>query len=152
MKRRWNSLLWAGFLLVLAGLVSYIPLFALFPITRDLPWVNLLLFAGGGVLLGIGLLRSFKQPDIYRGKILGSILAFLSAIGIALFAYGLLYEARNLPASAAAPRIGEKAPDFSLPDQAGKTVTLAQLLSVAPAGSASARANGVLLIFYRGYW
>jgi len=41
MKRRWNISLWVGFFLVVLGLVSYVPFFALFPITRDIRWVNL---------------------------------------------------------------------------------------------------------------
>ena len=36
----------------------------------------------------------------------------------------------------------EKAPNFSLPDQNGKPVALADLLSP----------NGAILIFYRGHW
>src|SRR5580765_4878510 len=149
MKRRWNLSLWTGFLIVLAGLGSYIPFFALFPITRDFPWANLLLLAIGGVLLCAGLIRAFKLPEVYRGKIFGSVMAVLSIAGISLFAYGLLYEARQIPPATAAPRAGQKAPDFTLPDQDGKAVTLANLLSSGPAGTANAKANGVLLIFYR---
>jgi len=152
MKRRCNLLLWIGFFIVLFGLGSYIPLFALFPVTRDFPWANLLLLAIGGVLLCAGLIRAFKQPEVYRGKIFGSILAVLSIAGISLFAYGLFYEARQLPSATAAPRIGQKAPDFTLPDQNGKAVTLADLLSSGPTGTAKARANLVLLVFYRGHW
>jgi peroxiredoxin len=54
------------------------------------------------------------------------------------------------------------APDFTLPDQDGRPVSLAQLLTaspdaVAPAGAgapadAVQKANGVVLVFYRGYW
>ncbi len=152
MKRCWNLSLWAGFLLVVAGVLSYIPIFALFPITRDFPWANLLLFLAGGVLLGRGLLRAFQQPELYRGKILGSILTALSVAVVSLFVFGVFYEFRQVPASAAAPRVGQKAPDFTLPDQNGKPVALAELLSSPPPGAGSARANGVLLIFYRGHW
>jgi len=31
-------------------------------------------------------------------------------------------------------------------------VTLAELLASGPTGAAGAKANGVLLIFYRGHW
>ena len=82
MRRRWNFSLWAGFILVVIGLVSYVPFFALFPTTRDFPWVNLLLFVAGGTLLVSGLRRAYREPQIYRGKILGPILSVLSLAGI----------------------------------------------------------------------
>ena len=37
MKRKWNWPIWAGFVVAVAGLVSY-DFFAQFPITRDFPW------------------------------------------------------------------------------------------------------------------
>ena len=142
MKRRWNWPLWAGFLLALAGLFSY-AVFAQFPITRDFPWANLLLFGAGGILLILGLARAFGRPQLYRGKIFGSILAILSLLAFALFGYGAFYLVRQMPVSAGAPRVGEKAPEFTLPDQNGKLVALPDLLS----GS-----RGAVLIFYRGHW
>jgi hypothetical protein len=149
-KRRWNVSLWAGFILVLAGLFSYLPIFIQFPITRDFPWVNLLILASGFVFLGRGLARAYKESHLYRGKIFGPLLTLLSLAGTGFFLYGLLYVVKQLPAATGAPRVGAQAPIFSLPDQNGKTVTLAGLLN--PAASASKKANAVLLIFYRGHW
>jgi len=148
-KRRWNWALWVGFLVVVAGLLSYVPVFVNFPLTRDFPWVNLLMFAGGLALLGVGLARAFRNPAEYRGRIFGPALTLLAVAGIGFFCYGLLYVARDLPASAAAPRVGAKAPDFTLTDQDGKPVALADLIGTSPAGG---RANGAVLIFYRGFW
>jgi hypothetical protein len=150
-KKHWNWPLWAGFLFALAALFSY-AFFVRFPITRDFPWVNLLLFAVSGVLLAIGLIRAFRQSELYRGKILGSLFAVLSLLGFALFAYGTLYVVRQLPPAPEAPRIGQKAPDFTLPDQGGKPTALADLLASAQAGTTTGIPNAVLLIFYRGYW
>ncbi|PYJ44372.1 MAG: hypothetical protein DME86_00595 [Verrucomicrobia bacterium] len=142
MKRRWNWPLWTGFLLALAGLFSY-AVFAQFPITRDFPWANLLLFASGGILLVLGLGRAFGRPQVYRGKMFGPILAVLSLLAFTLFDYGVLYELRQMPASAGAPRVGEKVTEFTLPDQNGKAVALTDLLS---------SSDGAVLIFYRGHW
>ena len=144
MKRSWNWSLWLGFVVVVLALFSY-QFFVLFPITRDFPWVNLLLFAIGGLLLGLGLFRAYGHPAAYRGKIFGPLLTVLSLLMFGLFAYGLFFIARQMPPSTGAPQVGQKAPDFAVVDQDGNRVELNDLLS-----SPSTRA--VLLIFYRGYW
>ncbi len=154
MKRRWNLSLWAGFLVILAALISYLPLFVRFPITRDLPWANLLLFAAGGGLLAIGLKRAFRQPELYRGKVSGTILGTLSVIVFGFFVFGIFYGGKQLPPSKGAPQIGQKAPDFTLLDKDGNPVTLSALLA-SPGGSAAGgtiKTSAVVLIFYRGYW
>ena len=151
MKRSWNWSLWIGFFFVLAGFLSY-TFFARFPITRDFPWANFLLFGVGGIFLLVGLIRAFGKPQHYRGRIVGPILAALSVVVFGFFSYLIFYELRQLPASTRGPRVGERAPAFTLPDQDNNQVSLADLLS-APASSAStAKANAVLLIFYRGFW
>jgi hypothetical protein len=142
MKRQWNLSLWIGFLFVLAGFLSY-TFFARFPVTRDFPWANLILFCFGGILLVVGLFRAFGNPRAYRGKIFGSILTLLSVLMIGLFSYVIFYELRQVPASTGAPRVGQTAPDFILLDQNEQPVGLGDLLS----GS-----KGVVLIFYRGFW
>jgi hypothetical protein len=141
MKRRWNWTLWVGFLLSVAGLFSYL-FFAQFPITRDFPWANLLLFGAGGIFLLVGLVRAFGRPQVYRGKIFGSIFTALALLAFAFFAYEIFYVLRQVPLSAQAPRVGEKAPAFTLPDQTGNQIALTNLLSP----------NGAVLIFYRGHW
>ncbi|MGH9957005.1 MAG: histidine kinase dimerization/phospho-acceptor domain-containing protein [Pyrinomonadaceae bacterium] len=78
--------------------------------------------------------------------------SFAAAFGVLLLA-GLLFMifvmGSWLPASAGAPQVGQKAPDFTLTDSNNKPVTLAQLLSE-PINNKPPK--GVLLIFYRGYW
>ncbi len=148
MQKRFNMSLWAGFLVILAGLFSY-AFFLRFPSTRDFPWVNLLMFLVGEVLLILGIVRAFRRPAEFRGKIVGPILEALGALAIGFFAFGVFVHARDLPRSESAPRVGEKAPDFTLPDKEGRPVTFSSLLT-SPTGAAKTRA--VLLIFYRGYW
>jgi hypothetical protein len=128
MKRRWNWPIWIGFFFIVGGLFSY-GLFARFPITRDFPWANFLLFGIGAALLITGLFRAFGRPQVYHGKIFGSIFAVIAVLVVAFFSYEIFYALRQVPASAGAPRVGQKAPDFILLDQNGKLVGLGDLLS-----------------------
>jgi AhpC/TSA family len=148
-KRRPNVALWLGFLLSVVAFLSYVPVFARYPITRDMPWANFLLFGLALIFLFVGLRRAFAQPGVYRGKILGPILATLSGAGLAFFCLLIFSLSKRLPPSIQAPKVGQKAPDFALPDTNGATVSLASLLST---NDPSHPTKGVVLIFYRGYW
>jgi cytochrome oxidase Cu insertion factor (SCO1/SenC/PrrC family) len=101
-----------------------------------------LVFGIGAALLLTGLFRAFGRPQLYRGKIFGSIFTAIALLLFSFFSYEIFYVLKQVPLSAQAPRVSEKAPEFSLPDQNGKQVALADLLSP----------NGAVLIFYRGYW
>src|ERR1051326_5230882 len=120
MKRRRNILIWAGFAVAVVALVSYTPLFAQFPVTRDVPWANYLLFAVAICLLAVGLKRAFKEPQVYRGKITGSILGILSVLMLAFFCFVIFYAGEQVPASLDAPRPGQPAAPFSAFDANGK--------------------------------
>jgi hypothetical protein len=140
--KSWNWSLWIGFLFALAGFLSY-AFFAQFPVTRDFPWANLLLFAVGGILLVLGLFRAFGKPRGYRGKIFGPILVTLGILMFTFFSYVFFYQLRQVPSSTGAPRVGQKAPDFTLSDQDGKDVPLLDLVT---------KSKAVAVIFYRGFW
>jgi hypothetical protein len=146
MKRRWNWPIWVGFVVAVAGLFSY-EFFAQFPSTRDFPWADFLLFGIGIALLIFGLFRAFGRPQLYRGKIFGSIFTAIAVLCLAFFSYVIFYVLHQVPASAGAPHVGQKAPDFLLLDQNGKPVGLGDLLR-GPSGPPKA----VALIFYRGFW
>ena len=136
--RRLNWPLWTGFLLSLAAFFSYFLFFYQFPITRDVPWVSFLLFAVAIVLLIVGLRRAQRKVVPWIVTIAGT--------GVAVFfCLAVLVATRQLPPSAGAPDVGQKAPDFTLPDTARHPVTLSALV-------AQPNTKGVLLVFYRGYW
>ena len=143
MKPRRNILNWAGFAIILVALVSYLPFFALFPATRDIPWANYLLFLIGGALLAVGVMRAFGDPEHYRGKISGSILASLSALLFAFFVVSITYFSKQLPPAETALGVNQKAPPFALVDTGGKQLSSADLLK---------DHRGLVVLFYRGYW
>jgi len=149
--RRFNWPLWLGFLLTLAAFLTYFLIFVQFPVTRDFPWLNLLLFVGAAVLLFAGLRRGFASdhPHPTRAKIVSALVATVSVLVIVLFVFTIFIGGRWLPASKGAPQVGQRAPEFSLPDTMGKQVSLNELLTSPIEGNAP---KGVLLIFYRGWW
>ncbi len=148
---KFNWQIWAGFLLSLFAAFSYPSIFVQYPITRDFPWVSLLLFAISLILLFLGLRRAFsadrKHPRLSKAG--GVILATLGVAVAALFLFGWFVFARQLPASQGAPHVGQTAPDFTLPDTTSKPVSLSELLSIPINGKAP---RGALIVFYRGYW
>jgi AhpC/TSA family len=146
--RRFNWPLWLGFVLSVVTFFSYFAVFVWFPVTRDFPWANLLLFAVAAVLLFVGVRRAFAG-DRRRSKIVAAIVTSLGVVVIASFLFAFFVAARWLPASKGAPQVGQKAPDFTLNDTSGKAVSLNELLSTPING---APPKGVLLVFYRGYW
>ena len=149
--KRINWPLWLGFLVTLAAFLSYFFIFVEFPLTRDFPWANLVLFLIAGVLLVMGLRRGFAadRPHPIRSRIVSSIFSLLSVAVFAMFIFIFFIGGRWLPASKGAPQVGQRVPEFTLPDTSGKQVSLNELLTTPINGNAP---KGVLLIFYRGYW
>jgi hypothetical protein len=138
MTRRFNTPLWSGLIIALAGIFSYIFLFVRWPITRDVPWTSFVMFAIALVLLWIG----FRRAD---RKLVPSIVMVIGIGLMSLFTVGTLVVTKMLPASHGAPAVGQTAPDFTLPDTNRQAVTLSRLF-------AAPGSKGVVLIFYRGYW
>ena len=155
--KRLNWQIWIGFLLSIFAFLSYPLVFVNWPVTRNFPWANLLLFAIAAILLFIGVRRAFA-PDRRRiSKIVSSVLATLSVLVLGMFIFVAFVASRWLPASTGAPQVGQKAPEFTLVDANNKPVSLSELLSSpiasVPLSAGGPRApKGVLLIFYRGYW
>jgi AhpC/TSA family len=144
MTRQRNFLPLGGFLVCLVGFVSYFVLFVRFPVTRDLPWASWLLFAAGLALAVAGVARAFRRPETYRGRILGPVLGVLSLAVVGFFLFATLVATRQMPAAPNVPKVGQKAPTFTLPDSQGRPVALQELVGPGK--------PWIVLIFYRGYW
>jgi hypothetical protein len=152
-QRNWMPL--AGFLLALAALFSNAGFFLGLHVEKAIPLLSLALAAAALVCAVVGVMRAFRQPQVYGGKISGSILGVLSLL-LCVLAGGAFISSRALPAAGTAPQIGQKVPDFTLADTNGKNVSLGELLSVSPsavpAAASAVAPKAVLLVFYRGYW
>lgn len=144
---RRNSALWLGLLLFLLAIFSNAFSFVHLS-SHTTPWLNLVLPILALLVLLVGVVRAFRQPQIYRGKIWGTIVAVLSLL-ICVGSVFFFMVARSVPRSSGAPQIGQRVPDFTLPDSTGQTVSLSQLFAATPGG---APPKAVLLVFYRGYW
>ena len=147
--KRLNWLPWAGLLLSLVALFSYPFVFVRWPVTRDFPWVNLLIFAFAAVLLWFGIRRAFAAGRRWISKIAAFVVTALSVAMLGFFLFTAFVASHWLPAAHGAPQVGQKAPDFTLADINDKPVSLSEVLSTPLNGKAP---KGVLLIFYRGYW
>jgi hypothetical protein len=129
--------LWSGLALTVFAFISYPILFARWPVTRDLPWVNLIFFAIALALLYIGFRRASR-------KVVPVITTVAGTAIFTLFVVSVFVLFKQMPAAGNAPHVGSRAPEFALLDANRRPVSLTQLVASSP--------RGVLLIFYRGYW
>jgi alpha-beta hydrolase superfamily lysophospholipase len=103
------------------------------PAIRNHPPLYLAGFALGAAIAAVAVWRSARWPNI-------TALA-LSAALLVLGAYFNFIFAR-LPAAGVVLKVGEAAPDFTLPDATGAATTLSTFRDQRP----------VVLVFYRGDW
>ncbi len=150
-QRKRSYHVWIGFLLCVIGFLSYPFFFARYPITRDVPWVNFLILAAGLVFVALGLWRAFGRSQKYKGRVAGSILGVLSFALVGMFCFAIFFAAKQLPKSARAPKVGDKAPEFLLKDVNHQQTSLASLFAT-PLPKTQKPPKGVFLVFYRGYW
>jgi hypothetical protein len=173
--RRRNWAPWFGLLLALVALLSNAGFFMALPGQRAIPWLSIALAIVALVCAVVGIMRAFRQPQVYGGKVSSSILGVVSLLICGLVAVASI-TSRALPVAANAPQVGQKVPDFTLADTKGNRISLDQLLGKAsPSVPASSNTTGqanpgglspitaidmstttptkaVLLVFYRGYW
>jgi hypothetical protein len=147
--KRINWQVSTGFLLSLIAAFSYPFVFVRWPITREFPWANLVLFAIAFAFLFFGLRRAFKPDKRIVSKIFSSLAAGFGVFLLGALLFMFYVMGSWLPASSGAPQVGHKAPEFTLTGMNDKPVTLAQLLTE-PFNDKPPK--GVLLVFYRGYW
>ena len=119
-------------LVSLAAIAGYI-VFLRVPAVRNHPGLYLVAFAIATAIAGAATWRAARWPNFVA---LGLSVALLILGGVFNFVLA------RIPAAPAVLRVGEPAPDFTLPDAAGAPVSLASFRDRTP----------VVLVFYRGYW
>ena len=130
MIRYWPALL--SVLLSLGAIVGYVA-FLRMPVVRNHPELYLVAFALATLIAAAASWRAARWPNV--------VALALSAVLLVLGGYFNFVLAR-VPATATALKIGEPAPDFTLADATGASVSLASFRDRMP----------VVLVFYRGYW
>jgi len=119
-------------LLSLAAIGGYI-VFLRVPAVRNHPALYLVAFAIATAIAGVATWRAARWPNFVA---LGLSVALLILGGVFNFVLA------KIPASPTVLRVGEPAPDFTLPDASGAPVSLASFRDRTP----------VVLVFYRGSW
>ena len=120
-------------ILVSLGAIAGYVAFLRVPTVRNHPELYLVAFALATLIAAAASWRAARWPNI--------VALALSAVLLVLGGYFNFVLAR-VPATATALKIGEPAPDFTLADATGASVSLASFRDRMP----------VVLVFYRGYW
>ena len=140
MTRQRNWAPWFGLLLALVAMLSNAGFFLGFPGQRAIPWLSVALAIAALVCAAVGIMRAFRQQQVYSGKVSSSILGVLSLLICGLVAIAAV-TSRALPSSSAAPQVGQKVPDFTLADTSGNKVSLDQLLGKGKGDGGAVPAN-----------
>lgn len=135
-----RALPWLGPLVTFAAVVSYFTVFARDPALRDVPWLNLPLALAGVALSIAGLARAWPRGGPWRR--LTACAGLTVSLGLAaLFVAYVFVISALLPQPERRTLELVEAPDFTLSDESGRAVRLAEL-----------RGRKVVLVFYRGFW
>jgi len=119
-------------IVALGTLATYVGLFGVAAV-RNHPEGYVIGFAAATALAALALARSRRWP--------AWVALGLSVVLLAGGAWVNFVVAR-VPATPTVLRVGERPPDFTLPDALGRPVSLADYRGTRP----------VVLVFYRGYW
>src|SRR4051794_30512229 len=128
-QRNWAP--WIAVLLALAAFLSNAGFFLGVPGQRAIPWLSVTLAIAALVSAVIGVMRAYRQPQVYGGKVSSSILGVVSLLICGVVALTAI-TSRALPAATNAPQVGQKVPDFTLADTHGIKLSLGQLLGNEP--------------------
>ena len=133
----WSKL---GLPVVLLGFLSYFMVFAKYPLTRDVPWVNLPI-----MLIGLWMAWKYRwrnrKARLTRTRIFSSLLLTGSILIVALFCFYVFVYSYQLPKADSGLAVQQQPAAFTLKDHQGNDISLADY-----------RGKNLIISFYRGYW
>jgi hypothetical protein len=150
-KRPRNPALWLGLAVAFAATLCNLVLFLNPPAQGLIPWLSLVLAIVAIGFIALGVKGLFKQSRTIASRALGVFVGLLSLL-LSAGSIFISVHARAVPPSTDAPQVGQMAPDFTLPDSNNQPLSLMQLFAPGPGNPAAVVPDGVLLVFYRGYW
>ncbi len=127
-------LLLLSVLVAIGAVAAYVLLFPV-AIIRNHPEGYVIAFALAAALAALGVARAQR-----RRWPAWLVLGFMGLVLVAGAWFN--FVAARVPATPTALHVGERAPDFTLPDATGRPVSLADYRGKKP----------VVIVFYRGYW
>ena len=138
---RWWVPVVAAVIALALGLVPYILLTATATLPsplRNNPWPMELAAGIATAAVVLIAIRAYREKRLRAAATVCAALATLGTAAFVLFVHVATYALPPAPKELA---VGTTAPDFTLPDEEGRPVTLA-----------SFRGQPTLLVFYRGSW
>jgi hypothetical protein len=128
------AMVWLGPVLALVAVASYFTVFVNWPVTRDVPWVNLILLAAALGASIAGLRRSRRRVLAAGGLVLTLFLGGFFVWYCYVFSY-------DMPGAELALDVGAPVPAIALRDDHDQDVELSALA-----------ADKLVLVFFRGHW
>lgn len=119
-------------LLVIAAFAGYLALTFGLALFQRVPYASLLVAASG---VALGIWRAAQRPGA------GTLAAAVASVALAGFGAWWIFGYSMYGPREEQPGVGDRFPDFTLPDSTGATFELA-----------SARGRPIVLLFYRGDW
>jgi hypothetical protein len=136
-RRPRNYFAWIGPLVAIAGFLSYYAYFSMWPLFRDVPWLNLLVLLAATALSVQGV--RVARPGLGRA---GSIAGLVVSAGLLGFlSYYCFVLSYGLPDPNRVVAERTRIPSVTLASWDGRPIDVAD-----------AARDTLILVFYRGYW
>ena len=129
-----------GLPIVVVGFLSYFMVFAKYPATRDVPWVNLPIMLVGIWIAWRYRWQNRKAPAFWT-RAFSSLLLTGAVLITCLFCFYVFVYSYQLPKSSNALAVSQIPTNFTLKDHQGNDVSLTDF-----------RGKHLIITFYRGYW